>query len=69
MTLIGTENYLVTVNPGVNTFNLVSGSYKYSYYQDFKLVSGNMVVTQNSKGVLVVTPSFVYDFVDSEDLE
>jgi len=70
LTLIGTENYLVTANPGVNTFTLVSGSYKYSYYQDFKLVYGNIVVTQNGKGVLVVTPSFVYDYVDnSEDLE
>ncbi len=70
MTLIGPENYLVTVNPGVNIFTLVSGSYKYSYYQDYKLIYGSMVVTKNGIGVLVVTPSYVYEFVDDTgDLE
>jgi hypothetical protein len=70
MTLIGPENYLVTANPGVNVFTLVSGSYKYSYYQDYKLISGSMVVTKNGIGVLVVTPNYVYDFVDdTDDLE
>jgi hypothetical protein len=69
MTLIGSENYLVTVNPGVNIFTLVTGSYKYSYYQDYKLVSGSMVVTRLGTGVLVVSPEYVYDFVDDTDLE
>ena len=67
LTLIGPESYLVTVNPGVNVFTLISGSYKYSYYQDYKLVSGNMVITKNGKGVLVVTPAYVYGYVDDTD--
>jgi len=69
MTLIGSENYLVTVDPGMNVYQLVSGSYKYSYYQDNKLVTGNMLVTKNGVGTLVVTPSFVIGFVDEEGLE
>lgn len=70
LTLIGPESYLVTANPGVNVLTLVSGSYKFSYYQDYKLVYGNMVVTKNGIGVLVVTPMYVYDYVDdSDDLE
>ena len=70
MTLIGPESYLVTANPGVNVFTLVSGSYKYSYFQDYKLVTGSMVVTKNGVGVLVVTPAYVYDYVDdTDDLE
>jgi hypothetical protein len=70
LTLIGPESYLVTANPGVNVFTLVSGSYKFSYFQDYKLVSGSMVVTKNGVGVLVVTPTYVYDYVDdTDDLE
>jgi len=70
LTLIGPENYLVTANAGVNIFTLISGNYKYSYYQDGQLVSGNMLVTKNGIGVLVITPSYVIDFVDnSQDLE
>jgi len=67
MTLIGPENYLVTVNPGTNVFTLVSGSYNYSYFIDAKINSGNMLVTQNGIGVLVVTPSYVFDYVDESD--
>lgn len=70
MTLIGPESYLVTVDPGINVFTLISGNYRYSYYQDGKLLTGNMVVTQNGLGTLVVTPSFVMDYVDeTADLE
>jgi hypothetical protein len=70
LTLIGPESYLVTANPGVNIFTLVSGSYKYSYYQDYKVISGSMVVTKNGVGVLVITPVYVYDYVDdTDDLE
>jgi len=70
MTLIGPESYLVTVDPGINVFTLISGNYRYSYYQDSKMLSGNMVVTQNGLGTLVVTPSFVMDYVDeTADLE
>ncbi len=37
LTLIGPENYLVTVNPGVNRVKLVSGNYRYSYFLDYQL--------------------------------
>jgi hypothetical protein len=69
MTLIGQENYLITINPGLNVVTLVSGSYKYSYYQDGSLISGHTVVTPNGIGVLVITPEYVYDYVDSDELE
>lgn len=70
MTLIGPESYLVTVNPGINVFTIISGNYRYSYYQDSRLLTGNMVVTPNGLGTLVVTPSFVMDYVDeTSDLE
>jgi hypothetical protein len=64
LTLIGPSNYLVTVEPGINVFTMVSGSYKYSYYQDNQPVTGSMVVTQNGLGVLVITPSYVIGYVD-----
>jgi len=68
--LIGPESYLVTVNPGINVFTLISGNYRYSYYQDSRLLTGSMVVTPNGLGTLVVTPSFVMDYVDeTSDLE
>lgn len=70
MTLIGQENYLLTVNPGINVYTLISGSYKYSYFVNQQLNSGNTLVTKNGIGVLVVTPSYVFDYVDDTgDLE
>ena len=70
MTLIGPESYLVTVNPGVNFYTMISGNYRFSYYQDNRLLTGSMVVTPNGRGVLVVTPSYVLDYVDdTSDLE
>jgi len=69
LTLIGPENYLVTVNPGVNIFSMVAGTYKYSYYLDYMLHTGTMLVTKNGNGSLVLSPSYVYSFVDDTDLE
>lgn len=70
LTLIGPENYLVTVNPGINVYTLISGSYKYSYFLDQKLNSGSTEVTRNGIGVLVLSPSYVFDYVDdTSDLE
>ena len=67
MTLIGPENYLVTVNPGVNVFTLISGNYSYSYFVDAKLNNGSMLVTQTGAGILIVSPSYVFDYVDESD--
>jgi hypothetical protein len=70
MTLIGPGNYLVTVEPGINVFSLLSGSYKYSYYQDLQLVTGSFVVSPNGNEVLVISPSYVMEYVDeSQNLE
>ena len=70
MTLIGPESYLVTVDPGINIFTLISGNYRFSYYQDHRLLTGSMVVTKNGLGTLIFTPSFVIDYVDeASDLE
>jgi len=70
MQLIGPQSDLVTINPGVNRLTLVSGTYKFSYYQNNQLVSGTMVVTPNGLGVLIVSHSFVMDYVDEfDDLE
>jgi hypothetical protein len=64
LTLIGPENYLVTVEPGINVFTVVSGSYKYTYYQDNQPITGSVIVSQNGLGVLVFTPSYVIGYVD-----
>jgi hypothetical protein len=69
MTLIGPESYLVTVNPDMNVFQIVSGSYKYSYYQDNQVITGRVMVTKGGQTTLVVTPSFVIGFVDDEELD
>lgn len=69
LTLIGRENYLVTVNPGVNIYKLVTGSYKYSYYLDYKINTGTFTVTTGGTGSLVLSPSHVYNFADDTNLE
>ncbi len=69
MTLIGPDSYLVTAEYGVNRMELVSGTYKYSYYQDLQLKTGNFVVTRNGLGVLVITPSYTIGLVEDEILE
>jgi hypothetical protein len=70
MQLIGPQSDIVTINPGVNVITLISGTYKFSYYQDNKLVTGSMLVTPNGLGVLVVSPSYVMEYVEEfDDLE
>jgi hypothetical protein len=59
LTLIGPENYLVTVNPGVNKVKLVSGNYSYSYYLDYQITSGSMYVPVNGTGGLTLKPAYV----------
>ncbi len=59
LTLIGPENYLVTVNPGVNRVKLVSGNYRYSYFLDYHIISGSMYVPVNGTGGLTLKPAYV----------
>jgi len=69
LTLIGPENYLVTVYPGVNRVKLVAGNYGYSYYLDYQIVSGSMYVPVNGTGGLTLKPSYVMDNGSGDDSE
>ncbi len=68
LTLIGPENYLVTANPGRNTFQLVGGSYEYNYYMDYQNISGGFFVPQTGNGNVVFSPEYTIDYgvVESE---
>lgn len=69
LTLIGPENYLVTASPGVNYYTLVAGSYKYSYYLDYALHSGTMLVTKNGIGAIVLSPSYIFEVFNETEAE
>ncbi|MFH1635905.1 MAG: hypothetical protein ABIG63_18080 [Chloroflexota bacterium] len=69
LTLIGPENYLVTASPGVNFYTIVAGSYKYSYYLDYALHTGTMLVTKNGIGALVLSPSYLFENFDETEAE
>ncbi len=69
LTLIGPENYLVTASPGVNRYMLVAGSYRYSYYLDYVVHSGTMLVTRNGIGTLVFRPSYIFEVFNETEAE
>ena len=70
LTLIGPENYLVTVEPGENRVQLVAGVYTYSYYMDYELISGSFFVSPNGNGIAMFSPSYTIDYgTAEEDLE
>ena len=62
LTLIGPENYLVTMEPGENPVRLVAGTYKYSYYLDYHLTTGSFFVRPNGNGRLLLSPSFTINY-------
>lgn len=68
LTLIGPENYLVTVSPGENRLQLVAGSYDYSYYMDFQKISGGFFVPATGNGRVMFSPEYTIDYgaVESE---
>lgn len=68
LTLIGPENYLVTINPGENRLQLVAGSYEYSYYMDFEKNSGGFFVPETGNGRVMFSPEYTIDYgvVESE---
>ncbi len=59
--IIGPQGELLTINPGVNTFSLIYGTYKYGYFLDNEYHTGYMMVTKNGQGRLVLTPSHIYE--------
>jgi len=67
LTLLGPENYLVTVQPGENRVRLIAGSYEYRYYMDFAEMSGNFFVPETGNGRAIFSPSYTIDNGNFED--
>ncbi len=61
LSLVGPENYLLTVNPGENRVRLVVGVYKYSYFMDFQQVTGTFFVSPNGNGIAMFSPAYTID--------
>ncbi len=61
LSLVGPENYLLTVNPGENRVRLVVGVYKYSYFMDFQQVTGSFFVSPNGNGIAMFSPAYTID--------
>ncbi len=58
--IVGPEGALLNINPGVNTVKLIYGTYKYGYFLDGAYHTGNMMVTKNGLGQLVLRPSHIH---------
>lgn len=61
LTLIGPQNYLLEVGSGSNRYELIAGSYRYSYFLDYQLHEGSMFVPLHGNGSMTLRPSFVMD--------
>jgi hypothetical protein len=59
--IVGPEGALLDINPGVNTFTLIYGTYKYGYFMDGAYYTGYMMVTKNGLGQLVLKPSHIFE--------
>jgi hypothetical protein len=59
--IVGPQGALLTVNPGVNIYNLIYGTYKYGYFLDNAYHTGYMMVTKNGLGSLVFKPSHIFE--------
>ena len=58
--IVGPQGALLNINPGVNQFTLIYGTYKYGYFLDGNYHTGNMMVTKNGLGQLVLRPSHIH---------
>mgnify|MGYP003960592113 CR=1 FL=1 len=67
LTLLGTENYLITVQPGENRVRLIAGSYEYMYYMDYTEISGTFFVPGTGNGRAIFSPSYTIDNGIAED--
>jgi hypothetical protein len=61
VTLLGQENYLITVQPGENRVRLIAGSYEYMYYMDYAEISGVFFVPGTGNGKMIFSPSYTID--------
>ncbi len=59
--IVGPEGALLEVNPGVNLYQLIYGTYKYGYFMDGVYHTGYMMVTKNGLGQLVLKPSYIFE--------
>jgi hypothetical protein len=59
--IVGPEGALLEINPGVNLFELIYGTYKYGYFLDGSYHTGYMMVTKNGLGQLVLKPSHIFE--------
>ncbi len=59
--IIGPQGDLLDINPGVNLFSLIYGTYKFGYFLDGTYHTGNMMVTKNGLGQLVLRPSHIHE--------
>jgi hypothetical protein len=63
--IVGPEGALLEVSPGVNLVNLIYGTYKYGYFLDGKYFTGNMMVTKNGLGQVILKPAHVLELPSS----
>ena len=59
--IVGPEGALLEINPGVNKFDLIYGTYKYGYFLDNEYHTGYMMVTKNGLGQLNLKPSHIHE--------
>ena len=64
--IVGPQGALLNVNPGVNVSTLIYGTYKYGYFLDGAYHTGNMMVTKNGLGQLVLRPSHIHGVPTTE---
>jgi len=59
--IVGPEGALIEANPGVNLVKLIYGTYKYGYFLDGEYHTGNMMVTRNGLGQVILRPSHIFE--------
>ena len=67
--IVGPQGALLDVNPGVNLYSLIYGTYKYGYFLDGAYRTGYMNVTKNGLGQLVLKPSYIFELPTTEGTE
>jgi hypothetical protein len=57
--IVGPQGALLDISPGTNLVNLIYGTYNYGYFLDGKYHTGNMMVTKNGLGQVILKPAHV----------
>lgn len=69
LSMVGPASYLVTLNPGENSFRMVAGVYDYSYYLNYQLTTGSFFVRPTGSGRLMLSPSYTIDYNAGDEFE